>query len=161
MSLNRNKLSPRDIVSGKEGDIYVTINGDRYHWAHCTEMEATVDVKNDEVSLLRNSITQHKDGDLTGKFKGKCYYISSEIRSAFTKYKNGVQAAPDIEIQIINEDPASATGRQIVLLKGCKMDSFVLGKIDGGAANLDEDIEGTFDDWEIPETFNTLSELED
>lgn len=160
MTLNRNLLAPDDLISGKEGDVFVTIDGRRYHWLHCTEMEATVDIKNSEVSLLRNKITQHKDGEMTGKFKGKAYKIDSQIAAAMTRYKNATATSPAIEIQIDNEDPSSATGRQSAVLKGCKFDSFVLAKINSSEEQLEEDIEGTFDDWELPETFNVLDGLE-
>ena len=61
------------------------------------------------------------------------------------------------DIQISNEDPTSAVGRQTVILKGCNMDGGVLAKFDADAEYLDEEMDFTFEDWEIPQKFQALS----
>ena len=64
------------------------------------------------------------------------------------------------DIQISNEDLTSSVGRQTVILKGCLLKGGILAKFDANADNLDEDIEGTFDDWELPETFSMLNGMQ-
>ena len=71
------------------------------------------------------------------------------------RYKNtGVDVYFDI--QITNEDPTSASGRQTVILKDCNIDSALLAKFDADAEYLDEDMDFTFEDFEIVEVFNHL-----
>ncbi len=60
------------------------------------------------------------------------------------------------EIQVTNEDPTSAVGRQTIILKDCLMDSVVLTKFAAGEDLLDEEISGTAESWLMPEEFTEL-----
>ncbi len=64
------------------------------------------------------------------------------------------------DMQITNEDPTSSVGRQTVILKDCNIDRGILAKFDANAEYLDEEIEFTFEDFEIPEKFKLLSGME-
>ena len=61
------------------------------------------------------------------------------------------------DIQVTNEDPTSAAGRQSIILTGCNLDGGVLAKFDADGEYLDEDINGTFEDWNMPEVFTELA----
>ena len=61
------------------------------------------------------------------------------------------------EIQVVNEDPTSSVGRQSVILTGCNLDGGVLAKFYADGEYLDEDVEGTCEDWNMPETFTNLA----
>ena len=60
------------------------------------------------------------------------------------------------DIQVENEDPTSSVGRQTVILKDCNIDGGILAKFDADAEYLDEDVDFTFEDFEIPEKFTML-----
>ena len=60
------------------------------------------------------------------------------------------------DMQISNEDPTSAAGRQTVVLTDCNIDGGVLAKFDANGEYLDEEMEFTFEDFKIPETFDLL-----
>ena len=51
-------------------------------------------------------------------------------------------------------------GRQTVILKDCNVDGGILAKFDADAEYLDEDMDFTFEDWEMPETFKMLTGME-
>ncbi|GAE89530.1 hypothetical protein JCM21531_3067 [Acetivibrio straminisolvens JCM 21531] len=56
-----------------------------------------------------------------------------------------------------NDDPASAAGKQSILLIGVNLDSSILTKLDGDSDDpLDEDVEFTFEDFEILTPFNKI-----
>lgn len=56
-----------------------------------------------------------------------------------------------------NEDPSSAAGKQSILLIGCNLDSVVLAKLDGDSDDpLDEDVDFTFEDFDILTPFNKI-----
>lgn len=59
-------------------------------------------------------------------------------------------------IQVTNEDPTSHVGRQTVILKECNINGGILAKFDADADYLNEDMDFTFEDFEIPETFTHL-----
>lgn len=64
------------------------------------------------------------------------------------------------DIQCTNEDPTSSVGRQTVILKGCNMDGGILAKFDADAEYIDEDMDFTFEDFEIPENFTLLDGMQ-
>ena len=59
-----------------------------------------------------------------------------------------------------NEDPTSSVGRQTVILKDCNIDGGILTKFDADAEYLDEDMDFTFEDFEMPEAFILLAGME-
>lgn len=77
------------------------------------------------------------------------------MRKYFLEYKK-TGRLPSFDIQVTNEDQSTSLGRQTIILKNCLAKGGILAKYDAGAEILDEEIEGTFDDWEMPETFSLL-----
>ena len=75
------------------------------------------------------------------------------------KYKN---TGEDVyfDIQVTNLDPAASVGRQTVILKGCNLDGGLLTRFDADAEYLDENIDFTFEDFEIPEKFSMLAGMQ-
>lgn len=64
------------------------------------------------------------------------------------------------DIQVSNEDrPRLSAGRPIIL-KNCLTKGGILAKFDADSEMLDEELEGTFDDWEMPESFTLLSGMQ-
>lgn len=61
------------------------------------------------------------------------------------------------DIQITNDDPTSAAGRQTIVLIDCNIDGGVLAKFDADGEYLDESVDFTFEDFSMPEEFNILS----
>ncbi|MOA68703.1 Phage-like element PBSX protein XkdM [compost metagenome] len=67
--------------------------------------------------------------------------------------KNGKDTSFDV--QIVNEDPSSSIGTQTVVLKNVNLNSVIMAKLDTESEALEEDIEFTFDDIEILDSFVT------
>lgn len=160
--MSTNVMRPAEVFAGKSGDVYVSLNDTRYHCMHITEIEATVEYEKGDVPMLGRRMTGHKINGMSGSYKGKGYYRFSELREAAEVYKNG-GAVPIYEIEISNTeeyDAASSNtaGTQRVVLKDCMPDSQILAKADAGSEFLEEDIEGTFDDFEIVEKFDSSME---
>ena len=58
---------------------------------------------------------------------------------------------------IINDDPGSNAGRQSTTLKGCNLNKVIVAKVDANDEKyLEETIDFTFEDWDIPEEFQEL-----
>ncbi len=152
--MEQNPMRPNEAISGKAGDIYVKIGNNRYHYMHVTEIEATIEYEKGEVPMLGRTMTGHKINGAKGSYKGKGYYRFSEERAAAEAYKNG-EGAPIFEIEITNVDKSTIAGTQRAILKDCMPDSVVLAKADANSEFLEEDIEGTFDDFDIPDKFSS------
>lgn len=61
------------------------------------------------------------------------------------------------DIQVTNEDPTSAAGRQSVILIDCNLDGGVLAKFDAEGSFLEEEISFTFEDFKLVEEFSSLN----
>ena len=109
-----------------------------------------------EVPILGQTGKGNKANGWKGTGNATFHYNTSIFRELLYKYK---EQGEDMyfDIQISNEDPTSAVGRQTVILKGCNMDGGVLAKFDADAEYLDEEMDFTFEDWEIPQKFQALS----
>ena len=100
----------------------------------------------------------NKTVGLKGTFSGKAHYNQSVMRKAVTDYKDTGQ---DIyfNVMIRNYDRSSGVGAQTVNIIGCNTDKITLAKFDAEGEWLDETMEGTFEDWNMPEMFNQLKGL--
>ena len=149
-------MRPRDSVRGSAAEGFITIDGRRYSFLQMINFESKIEISNGELPILGKVMKGHKPGPATGTWSATVYYNQSIMRQAVIEYiKTGV--FPYFEIQVTNEDPSSAAGRQTSILKDCLIDGSILSKFDADTEFLDEEISGTFDDAELPEKFNLLT----
>ena len=97
----------------------------------------------------------NKTVGLKGTFSGKAHYNQSVMRKAITDFKD---AGEDLyfNVMIRNYDKSAGVGAQTVNILGCNADKITLAKFDAAGEWLDEDMEGTFEDWNLPEVFQEL-----
>lgn len=146
----------RDAVFAGLAQCYVTINGRRYNFMQMIDFEAKMEKDKVEVPILGQTGKGNKAAGWKGTFSGTAHYNNSEFRKLLLLYK---KTGEDIyfDIQVTNEDPTSAAGRQSIILTGCNLDGGTLAKFDADGEYLDEDIDGTFEDWNMPEVFTELA----
>lgn len=148
-------MKSNDAVYGSLAECFITIEGRRYNFMSITEFESKWEVNLVDVPVLGKVGMGHKAAGGKGTWKGKAHYNQSYMRVMADKYqKTGVM--PYFEIQVSNEDPTSAAGRQTIIHRGCLCDTFILAKFQAGEEVLDEDLSGTFEEWDMPEKFNDL-----
>lgn len=153
--MNSVVMDARDAIAGALANCYITIGGNRYNFLSMTEFSATYKPNIVDVPILGRVNKGHKIVGGSGEWSGKANYNQSILRKVMKKYQDSGYFPP-IEIQVENEDQSSSVGRQSTILKGCLLDSVVVAKFTAGENLLDEDISGTFDSFELPETFNEL-----
>lgn len=148
-------LQAPDVISGKEGRAYAVINGNVEELFYAKNIEARVEKTKSEVKALGRRATQHKTTGWSGSGTLTLYYVTSLFRRLMLEY---ARTGKDFyfTLQVINEDPSSATGRQTTVLKECNIDSVVLAKLDVDADELDEEVPFTFSDFDLPDQFNAL-----
>lgn len=144
-----------DVISAKKAECLITIDDRRYNFGQMIDLEATIDKNKVEVPILGKTMTSHKTVGMSGEFSGTMHYNQSVLRQITLEYK---KSGKDIyfEIQMTNEDPETDLGRQTLILKDCNLDGVTLAKFDADGEYLDEDIDGTFEDFSMPESFNEL-----
>jgi hypothetical protein len=149
-------MASQDAVYGSLAECFITIEGRRYNFMSITDFESKWDVTLKDVKILGKVGMGHKAAGGKGTWKGTAHYNQSLFREMANTYqKTGVM--PSFEIQVSNEDPSSSVGRQTIIHRGCLCDSFILAKFEAGEELLDEEISGTFDDWDLPEKFSLMN----
>ena len=152
-------MNAKDAVYGSLAECFVTIDGNRYNFMSLTEFESQWEVNVTEVPVLGKVGMGHKAAGGKGTWSGTAHYNQSIFRKiADTYQKTGVM--PYFEIQVTNEDPTSAVGRQTIIHHDCLCDTFTLAKFQAGEELLEEDLSGTFESWDMPETFTMLAGME-
>lgn len=153
-------MNAMDAVSGAEASCWVTLeDGKRYNFLQLKKFDSNVELTIAELGILGKSGKGHKPAGWKGTWNATAYYNQSIFREMLLEYKKTGKIRP-FEIQVSNEDAASMVGRQTIILKGCCFSGGSLAKFDVDAENLEEDVEGTFDDWEMPEKFTLLNGMQ-
>lgn len=154
--MNNVTMKARDTISAKLAECFITIGGNRYNFMQMIDFEGKLDKTKVKVPILGKIMESNKTVGLSGTFSGTAHYNQSIFRQAMLDYKNtGIDAY--FEIQVTNEDPESSAGRQTIVFIDANTDGGVLAKFDSDGEYLDEDIEGTFEDFKMPESFNLLT----
>lgn len=152
-------MNAKDAITASLAECFVTIKGNRYNFMQAIDLEAKIEKKKSKVPILGKTGKGNKSTGWEGTGKAKFHYNTSLFRELLYQFKS---TGEDVyfDIQVTNEDPTSAVGRQTVILKGCNIDGGILTKFDAGAEYLEEDIDFTFEDFEIPEKFSLLAGMQ-
>lgn len=153
--LNNIVMRGKDAISAKQAECFITIRGNRYNFMQMINFEASFEKKKTTVPILGQTGNGNKATGWEGTFSGTAHYNQSIMRQLMVDFKD---TGEDVyfEIQITNEDATSAAGRQTVVLMDCNLDGGTLVKFDADSEYLEEDIEGTFEDFSMPESFRLL-----
>lgn len=148
-------MRAEDAISGKLGKAFATIDGEVHEMLYLKNIEATAEKKKVEIPVLGLTGNQHKAGGWNGTGSATIYYATSMFRKLMLEYiKTGKDFYFDILVE--NDDPTSNLGKQTTILKGVNLDSVIMAKLDIEAETLDEDVSFTYNDIDIPNTFNEI-----
>lgn len=152
-------MNAKDAVSASLAECFVTIEGNRYNFMQAINLEASIEKTKAEIPILGRTGKGNKTTGWKGSGSATFHYNTSVFREQLYRYK---ETGQDVyfDIQITNEDPTSSVGRQTIVLKDCNVDGGILAKFDADAEYLDEDLDFTFEDWEMPEQFSHLQGMQ-
>lgn len=148
-------MKAKDTLSAALAECFVTIGKRRYNFMQAINLEATFEKEKTEVPILGKTGKGNKATGWKGTGSATFHYNTSIFRQMMLDYKNTGQDTY-FEIQITNEDPTSGAGRQTMILKDCNIDGGILAKFDADSEYLDEDMDFTFEDFSMPESFSNL-----
>ena len=154
--MNDVTMNAVDAIYGALAECYVTLDGNRYNLMQMVNFDSHFQSNIVDVPILGRITKGHKMTGGSGSWSGTLHYNTSIFRQWILTYKRTGVLTP-FEIQVTNEDESASVGRQSIILKGCLLSDVTLAKFDANDAVLDEDLSGTFDDFEIPESFANLS----
>lgn len=148
-------MKAKDAISAKLAECFITIGTNRYNFMQAINLEAKFEKTKTEVPVLGKTGSGNKSTGWKGTGSATFHYNTSIFREMMLNYKD---TGEDVyfEIQITNDDPTSAAGRQTVVLIDCNIDGGILAKFDADGEYLDEDMDFTFEDFKMPETFKLL-----
>ena len=156
MANNWAYMKASDAISGKEGTLHATIDGKVIPVAECKSITAKITKNKTEFKALGYRGTQHKATGWSGSGTLTIHYASSRWAKMMIDYaKKGIDTY--FKLQIINEDPTSSIGKQTVTLIDVNFDEAEIAKIDTDAEFLDETMNFTFSDVEMPDEFEELN----
>ncbi|MGO4545797.1 phage tail tube protein [Paenibacillus sp. 2TAB23] len=148
-------LNAGDTISGREGRAFTVINNSQEEMFYVKTLEASIEKQKAEIKTLGHRGMQHKATGWSGTGTMTIYYVTSKFRQMMLDYvKTGVDAYFDIVI--MNEDSASATGKQTVVLNKVNLNKVIIGKLDTESEALEEEIEFTFEGVDIQDHFTAL-----
>ena len=146
----------KDTLSASLAECYITIGDRRYNFMQAINLEAKFEKTKTEVPILGKTGKGNKSTGWKGTGSATFHYNTAIFRQMMLDYKNTGQDTY-FEIQVTNEDPTSDVGRQTIILKDCNIDGGILAKFDADADYLDEDMDFTFEDFSMPESFSNLT----
>lgn len=148
-------MKSKDALQASLAECYVTIGDNRYNFMQALNLEAKVEKVKTEVPILGRSMKGNKATGMKGTGSATFHFNTSIFRKIMQHYK---ETGEDMyfDVQITNEDPTAAVGRQTIILIDCNIDSMVLAKFDADGEYLEEEFDFTFEDWSMPEEFNIL-----
>ena len=154
-----NVMFSKDALSAALAECYVTIGDRRYNLMTAIKLEAKF--KKNKVKIPSLGKTGKGNKSVSWEGSGSCtmHYNTSIFRKMMLDFKN---TGEDVyfEIQITNDDPSSAAGSQTITLLQCNIYGGVLAKFDASSDSyLDEDVDFTFDDFDMPKEFQELMGL--
>ncbi|ABX43314.1 phage tail tube protein [Lachnoclostridium phytofermentans] len=146
----------KDAVSAKLAQCFVTIGRNRYNFMQAINFEAKFEKTKTEIPILGKTGAGNKSTGWKGTGSATFHYNTSIFRQMMIDFKN---TGEDVyfEIQVTNEDKTSAAGRQTMVFIDCNIDGGILAKFDADGEYLDEDMDFTFEDFNMPEAFKILS----
>lgn len=148
-------MKAKDTISASLAECFVTIGTRRYNLMQAINLEAKFEKNKTEVPILGKTGKGNKATGWKGTGSATFHYNTSIFRQMMLDYKNTGEDTY-FEIQITNEDPTTSVGRQTIILIDCNINGGILAKFDADSEYLDEDMDFTFEDFSMPESFSNL-----
>ena len=145
-------LRAGDTISGQEGKATAVIDGVVQDLFFVKNVEGTFEKNKAEVKTLGHRGVQHKGTGWSGTGSMTLFYVTTLFRKMALKYaKEGVDTY--FTLTVVNDDKGSTIGKQTTVFYNCNIDSVLLAKLDTESDALEEDIDFTFDDFDILDSF--------
>ena len=152
---NNITMKSSDSISAKLAECFITIEDKRYNFMQAIDLEANFKKNKSEIPILGKTGMGNRTTGWSGTGSATFHYNTSIFRDLMIQYK---ETGEDIyfEMQITNDDPTSSAGRQTVVLLECNIDGGIIAKFDANGEYLDEELDFTFEDFQMPEKFRLL-----
>lgn len=150
-------MQTENAISGKEGMLYITINGQSLEFAEITLFDAQVEYKKAAVPRVGARMDGSKIVGATGTGNMTVYYHRPEMRAMALEYLR-TGKSPMFDAMVVNEDVTSAAGKQTTLVKNIVPDTALIAMLDGESDDvLKEEVAFTYDDFDFLSEFTVTN----
>lgn len=153
-------MAAKDVISAKLANATLTTSdGNRYLLFQAKNLEAKFTKDKKEVAILGRVQKGHKANGGNGTGKLTIYENTSLFTEMIKRYKDD---GTDLyfDLQVTNNDPTSEAGVKTIILHGCNLDELVIASFDADGDWLEQEINFTFEDWEMPQKFVQLDGMQ-
>lgn len=146
------EFTSANAISSKQAKAFITVNGQNHELFYAKSIEATLTKNKEEIRALGSRMVGHKTTSVQGEGTLTIYEITSMFKELFLKYVNeGVDVY--FNLQITNEDPSTAHGRETKILTYCNFDEITIASFDTEDGVLEQELSFTFEGVELLEKF--------
>lgn len=149
-------LQAEDMQSGYDGKIYATILGRRFLIAYAISIRTSAKKTKTKCAVLGRRAKVNKSGPLEYSGKMKLHYVQDDFRELMDLYKQGYDTY--FELQVINEGTGTKAGKRDVIYYGVNIDDLDLSILDAETEELTEEVNFTFEDYEVAKKFNRMTD---
>lgn len=151
-----NVMNVDDIMSGSAGKCNMKIDGSRYCLFNIRKFKGEVDTIKKERGLLGVPKKVTYVAGWKGTWTATVDFNTSVFARLMQYYKD-TGHFPDMEITTENKNFRGSTGALIVMYREVTLDKAILSMFDvENQDGMEQDISGTFGDFEIPQGFNDM-----
>ena len=150
-------MHPRNAISAKMAECYITLDGERYNFMSALNVEVTFEKEKTEIPILGRPNRGNKTtgSKITGSAE---FHLNQSIWAKLAKRFQDTGEDIYFDMQITNEDlTASDVGRQTIILYDCNFDSIVLAAFDADGDYLTQSMDFTAESFELPEEFTMMN----
>lgn len=148
-------IKASDVISAKMATCYIEIDGQRYSAMNAKSFKAEYNLEKKDVPILGRMNTPKKVTGMSGTGNATFYDMSSRFKRAILNFQK-TGKLPYFNVYVTNEDPQSGAGKQETIYKNCLFDKVVLASFDVSGEFLEQQLDFTFEDCEMPTEFNEV-----
>lgn len=148
-------LMGNDFNAGREATIFIIMDGERRRAGHAKGVTLGSAFNKSTGKPLggRTDLIKVNGVALTGTLTS--FYLKSDFRKKAIEYIKGGPAFY-FDMEVYSEDSSSRSGRQSTIAKNCNLDGILLAYADSETDILEETMNFTYEDVDMPETFNDI-----
>lgn len=145
----------KDVLHAKLAKCFITIGTNRYNFMQAKNLEANFEIEKSDLNILGRMATSSRPVRWKGSGTAEFRMNTSIFREIMYEFQKTGKITY-FDMQITNFDPNSQASHQTIILKNCTIDGGVLAKFDVDGEWLEEEMDFTFEAFEMPEKFKML-----
>ena len=142
----------KNAISAREATAYMTVDGKSFELYYAKDLKATIRKNKEEILALGSRGKGYKTTSWEGSGTLTIYEVTSEFKRVFLEY---IKRGKDLyfDLQIVNEDPSSDSGREVKMLTNCNFNDILIANFSASDSVLEQSMSFTFEDVQLLEKF--------